>query len=474
MNKNHIDLKFLIDQGEGYNLEFKERFTDRIAIGMCAFANANGGRIVLGVADDGTITGMQISNTLKSQIHDIARKIDPALNIKLETIQSVVIIEVPEGSNKPYSTHGKFYIRNGPNSQQLTREEIRAFFQQEGLVLFDEKPNLDFNLVNDLNFDAFEHFLSRAKISPVLETRELLDNLYLLKNDQLKNAGVLIFAKEVTRFFLQATITCVLYRGTTKYKILDRKEHTGDIVTNFKETMVYLESKLNTEFIIKGGPREEKLELPEDALREAVLNAIAHRDYFVSGANILVEIYSDRVEITNPGGLVKGLKLQDLGKRSMSRNNLLFGLLQRMGLVEKVGSGIVRMRNEMHAYGLDEPRFEIDNDWFTIIFDRPEFHVKKEMSPFRKRYPERVPRQSPPKYPMKVTYFQIRLTKLERKVLDEIIKKPSTSSTEIGSILGISPETVKDYISRLKIKGVIDRIGPPRGGYWKVIEDEQK
>jgi ATP-dependent DNA helicase RecG len=111
------------------------------------------------------------------------------------------------------------------------------FFQEEGLILFDEKPNVDFELDNDLNNNKLNFFLDKAKISQVLEKKDILDNLYPLKDGYLKNAGVLLFCQ----------------------------------------------------IIIKGGPREERLELPEDALREGLLNAIAHRDYFISGANILVD-----------------------------------------------------------------------------------------------------------------------------------------------------------------------------------------
>jgi ATP-dependent DNA helicase RecG len=297
------ELKFLITQGEGYNLEFKEQFSNRIALDICAFANANGGRIISGVKDDGTIAGIKITNQLKSQIYDLARNLDPSININLYELINTLIINVPEGKKKPYSTKGKFYIRYGANSQQLKREDIRQFFQEEGLVLFDEQPNLDFDMKSDFNESNFKTFLEKTGISPVQKNNVISENLRLLKDGYLKNAGVLLFCKKVTDFFLHATLTCVLYRGETKYKILDRKEYDGDIYSNYENAIIYLQSKLNTEFIIKSGPREEKLELPEEALREAVLNAIAHRDYFVSGANILVEIYSDRIEITNPGGL---------------------------------------------------------------------------------------------------------------------------------------------------------------------------
>lgn len=344
------EIKFLISQGEGYNLEFKESFSKSIAREICAFANANGGKILLGVTDNGEIKGISITNSLRSRIQDIARNFDPPLGVAIRCVDNVVVIDIPEGVNRPYSTNGKFYLRYGANSQQLGRDEIRKFFQVEGLVLFDEKPNPDFDLERDFDNDKFDIFLEKAKLSPVLKKQDILENLYLLKDGCLKNAGVLLFSNKITKFFLQATMTCVLYQGTTKYKILDKKEFDEDLYSNFKNAIVYLQSKLNTEFIIKGGPREERLELPEEALREALLNAIAHRDYFVSGANILVETYSDRVEITNPGGLVSGMAKKDLGKKSLSRNNLLFGLMQRMELVEKVGSGIVRMKNAMKEY----------------------------------------------------------------------------------------------------------------------------
>jgi ATP-dependent DNA helicase RecG len=176
--------------------------------------------------------------------------------------------------------NGKFYVRDGTNSQQLKRDEIRRFFQEEGLISFDEKLNYDFDLEKDFDGVVFGAFLEMTRTSPVLEKEDILKNMGLLKDGYLKNAGVLLFCKKITAFLLNATITCVLFQGRDKYKILDRKEFEGDLYSNYQDAFTYLQSKLNTEYIIKGGPREEKLELPESALREAILNAIAHRNYF--------------------------------------------------------------------------------------------------------------------------------------------------------------------------------------------------
>ncbi|RLG69643.1 MAG: transcriptional regulator, partial [Candidatus Iainarchaeum archaeon] len=365
------ELKFLISQGEGYNIEFKEKFSASIAKDICAFANSNGGRILLGVTDDGKIKGIKITNKLKSQICDLARNFDPKFEVFLEEAGNVLIVNVPEGQNKPYAFSGKFYMRNGPNSQQLSRKEIREFFISEGLVHFDEKPNYDFDLRKDFNKRAYRTFLQLAKISELIDKKDLFENLCLLKENKLKNAGVLLFCKKITKFFSHATITCITFQGKERMKILDRKEFDADLYSNFRGALGYLREKLNTEYIIRGaGPREEKLELPEEALREALLNAIGHRNYFMR-TSVFVEIYSDRVEITNPGGLVKGLSREDLGKKSLPRNNLLFGLLQRMNLVEKAGTGIRRMQEAMRNYKLEPPEIKAGRDWFTIVFKRP-------------------------------------------------------------------------------------------------------
>lgn len=386
---------------------------------ICAFTNANGGKILLGVTDNGEIKGIEITNNLRSQIQNIARNLDPPISVDVNDV--------------------------------------------DGVLVFDEKPNVDFELDNDLDDNKLNFFLDKAKISQVLEKKDILDNLYLLKDGYLKNAGVLLFCRRITKFFPQATITCVLYRGKTKYKILDRKEYDEDIYLNYHNAFNYIQSKLNTEFIIKGGPREERLELPEDALREGLLNAIAHRDYFISGANILVDIFFDRVEITNPGGLVKGLKREDLGKRSLSRNNLLFGLMQRMELVEKVGSGIVRMERGMEKYGLKKPRFDINDNWFSIIFDRP----VQRLSETTWKTPQKTPQKTPRKTPRKI------LTELEAKILGEIKKDPHISRIRIANVLKLSEYTVKEYLEKLKHKEVIERIGPAKGGYWRVRKDDE-
>ncbi len=441
MNKKELEL--LLKEGEGYTLEFKESDSSDLAKEICAFANATGGKILVGVSDKREIKGIKITNRLKSQIVDIARNFDPKLEISVEEVECILVITVPEGKNKPYSVNGNFFMRYGPNSQQLGREEIREFFFKEGLVLWDEKPNRDFDLKKDLNKKALDNFIRLANLSLVLSTNELLQNLSLLSESHLKNAGVLFFAKDITQFIQKAIITCVLYEGTDKINIIDKKDFTTDLYSNYHDSLDYLKSKLNTQIIITGGPHQKKLELPEKALREALANALGHRDYNVLGAKILVEISLDRVEITNPGGLVKGLKKEDFGKKSLSRNNLLFGLLQRINLVENVGTGIRRMRDEMKAYGLSGPEFEISEDWFTIIFKRSQLQKLGD-----------------------------KLGDNQRKIVELMRQDKFISIPKLAEKVGISMTAVENNITKLKEKGIVQRIGSAKGGHWVVVESK--
>ncbi len=456
MNKK--ELEFLISEGEGYNLEFKETDSN-LAKEICAFANATGGKILVGVTDDGKVKGVKITNRLKSQITDLARNFDPKLNIEIEEFENVLVINVPEGKNKPYSVNGKFFMRYGPNSQQLGRDEIRELFHKEGLVMFDTKANSKFSIDRDISKKAYDTFMRLTKISPILERKKILKNLSLLDDGQIKNAGILLFCKKITDYFLNATISCILFQGNDKYKIIDQRELDGDLYSNYQNAFSYVKSKLNTEYIIKGGPREEKLELPEEALREAILNAIAHRDYF-SSANIQINIFKNRVEITNPGGLIGNITVKDLFEKSIPRNRLLFGLMQRMELVEKAGSGLVRIQKAMKEYKLSNPTIKADKNWFNISFKRPD--LQKES------YEQRTGIQKGWSEEWSKRWSEKGLSERQIEVLELIQKNPKISRRELSEKLGINQSAVQKHLEKLKERGILKRVGSAKGGHWEI------
>jgi ATP-dependent DNA helicase RecG len=325
--------------------------------------------ILIGVTDTGEIVGVLHHNRLKSEVQAIARSADPPISVIVESVGEVLCVTVPEQHSNPYAFGGKFFLRDGATSQQMSRDEIRGFFFKEGLIHFDETACPGYDLNKDLSPGIWDRFALRAGIPANMKMEIALRNLHLVKDGGMTYAGAWLLCDDITRYTLRAGVTCALFRGTTNVHILDRRDFSGDLYSIYADCMAYMQSRLNTALIPHARGRDERLELPEDALREALVNAIAHRDYR-STANVQVHIYHDRLEIITPGGLPAGMKAEDLGLRSVPRNPLLFSLFYRMNLVEKIGSGVQRIRDLCREYGVTDPKFDVSENWVTVVFHR--------------------------------------------------------------------------------------------------------
>jgi ATP-dependent DNA helicase RecG len=189
---------------------------------------------------------------------------------------------------------------------------------------------------------------------------------------------VLFFAKNVRHFFPQAYITCLLAKGTDKVHILDRKDFDGGIVADIEDALRFIERNTRTAYRIERLKRENIPEYPMKALREAITNAVMHRDWFIEGANVFVEICTDRIEVVSPGSLPKGMTLADLGSKSVRRNALIADLLHRIDFIEKAGTGIKRIRDEARGGGYPEPVWEANGFVTTIFRPNPEVRTAAE------------------------------------------------------------------------------------------------
>ena len=299
------ELLDLIAMGEGIALEFK-RNAAHLGREMCAFANAAGGRVLIGVGDDGRIVGVQNLNRVKSEVQNIARSMEPSLAVDIESVESVLVVTVPSGAQKPYSANGKFYLRDASTCQQISRDEIREFFFSEGLIQFDRQPCSGFSMDADFDDEKYANFVESAALTSGLHRMDVLQNLRVVESGKMTHAGALVFGRNVPDFFLQAAVVCVLFQGTSKSKVLDKQRFSNGVAADFEGAMTWLLAHLDSEYVIGAGARAEKLELPEDALREALLNAMAHRDYRMSD-HVQINLFRDRLEIINAGGLVAGL-----------------------------------------------------------------------------------------------------------------------------------------------------------------------
>ena len=441
------ELNFILADGEGYRIEFKENLSG-IDKEFVSFANSSGGKIFLGISDNREIKGMDITNKLKSQIQDIANSCRPAVKILFEEYKNILIIEVRAGEDKPYKCSSGFYTRVGPNSQKLDRNEIIEFFKSEGKIRFDELINLKFNY--NIHFDPkkLDRFLRMAGISNLLDIPTTLVNLGVAEKQEGKllfnNTGILFFSKNLAEMYFHTAVTCALYKGKEKVEVLDRKDFNEDIISNIDDAMNFLKNHIPVRYEMTGMPRRKEVpEIPFDALREAIINAVAHRDYFEKGTNVMVEMFDDRIDITNFGGLPKGLKPEDFGKKSVLRNPNIADLLHRIEYIEKMGTGIKKIRKLMREAGLKPPKFEFTT-FFTATFPRPELS---------KTTPKTTPKNNV-------------------SILELIKKNPSIKKENLALKLGITIDGVKYHIKKLKKQGVIKWVGLSKGGHWEIFQED--
>ena len=372
------ELNALIERGEGPMLEFKESLPSSLARSLTAFANARGGIILLGVRDDGTVAGVEDSNALRARIMDIARKCDPPVQVREESVGKVLAIHVNEGGDKPVQCRDGFFARQGAMTQKLSRNEILEFFQAEGALEFDRSFCPRFQYPEDFDQAKFDDWFRRSRITGLASTEEMLVNIGVAERTdgqlRFRNAGVLFFAKNVRRFFPDAYITCLMGQGTDKVHILDRSDLEGGVVADIENAMAFIDRNTRTKYRIEGLQRENIKEYPMKALREAVTNAVLHRDWDYTGANVFVEVYVDRIEVISPGKLPPGVTLSNIGSTSKRRNSLVADLLHRIDFIEKAGTGIRRIREEAKEMACPDPEF--DADFFITITFRPNPEVR--------------------------------------------------------------------------------------------------
>ena len=373
------DLKTILKRGEDHKTEFKEEVYKNLDKDIVAFANSSGGKIYIGITDEGEIKGINITNKLKSQIEKIAKKCDPEIPVSIKEIKKkkVLIIEVKESKDKPHCCSSGFYVRSGSISRELNTKEIREFMEDEEILRFDTVSCKKFDFKKDFNKKKLFSFMDRTGIEySRRDYIQILENLEVAKKQGSKivfnNAGALFFSKNLDRIHLHTQISCVLFKGTDKFHdIIDRKIFNEDIISNIEDSMKFLIRNLRLEYQFPPGQlrREEVLEIPEEALQEALVNAVTHRNYLFENVSVTVEIFDDRVEIYNFGALPKDLKRSEFGKRSVFRNQLLVSLMLKAKYIKGKGTGIKKMRNLVRKAGLKPIKFEFTN-FTTLTFYR--------------------------------------------------------------------------------------------------------
>jgi len=366
----------IIDK-EGQTLEFKRQWTDRAFEDLAAFANTDGGTLLLGIRDDGEIVCAKIDDRELQRISNrIASHLGITPTIRVVEMDGRPVLEIrvdPAPGLVPY--RGRYLRRVGATNRDFSPDELARHSLTRSGRSWDSLPSEW--ILEELDLEALRRFarLVRARLPHFdpSNPEQSLRNLNLMEGERLKNAGVLLFGKQPQRLFPQAQVRIGIFRGT---EILDSHDFSGTLWDQLDGAMARFRQVLKVRFDIQveepsleGLQRKEIWEYPLEALREAVVNALIHRDYTYP-ADIQIRLEEDRLEVWNPGELPPPLTPEALYSphSSVLRNPLIAQAFHFAGVIERWGTGTTRIIRLCREQGLPEPDFANWQGGFRVTF----------------------------------------------------------------------------------------------------------
>lgn len=367
---------------ESQFIEFKPNWRDEYLKAIASFANDKGGELIIGMDDRGNPVGLKSAKRL---LEDLPNKIRNKLGIipsfdiqKIGKTDVVKVIVKP--SSVPISYDGKFYVRSGSTVQELAGTALSDFLlKRSGNTwdeLFEERAsldNLDHKAIEQFKRNAVERIPSIIKES---DTKALLQKLKLLKGTQLRRAAVLLFGEQPQNVYLQAIVKIGRFLTNTDIQFTDIVE--GNLFQQVENTLEILRSKyLVSNIHFEGIRRRDILEYPYEALREALINALIHRDYSVT-SHVQVRVYNDKLIIMNVGRLPPEIPLEKLKTEhpSLPRNPLLAQVFYYSGYIESWGRGTIKIVEHCLAQDLPEPDFKEESGVMSVTFYKDKWTEK--------------------------------------------------------------------------------------------------
>ena len=444
---------------ESETIELKEIVTDEIKKEIIAFANCNGGKLYIGVKDDGTVIGVDDADNVSLQISNMVRdtiKPDVTMFVHYETIEEegkeIIAIDIQRGTDRPYYLAKKgmrpegVYVRQGYSSVPATDTAIRRMVKETDGDRFEAMRSLN----QDLTFEATKKEFDLRKIefgSKQMQTLKLIDqdglytNLGLLLSDQCVH-----------------TIKVAVFQGTDQMVFKDRREFSGSLLKQMNEVYDLIDLHNQTRATIEKLLRIDVRDYPEVAVREALLNMLVHRDYSFS-SSALISIYTDRIEFVSIGGLMPGIDLEDIMVGlSICRNQELANVFYRLHLIEAYGTG---MRKIMKAYeGKEEkPKIETTKNAFKIIL--PNINAKYETGNITSSNIKATTNS--------VTGDKNILDDKER-VLEYARVQGVLTRNDVMALLKVSASTATRILQRLVKENLLKQNGKARNTHYSIIK----
>jgi ATP-dependent DNA helicase RecG len=444
----------IIGKGENQEIEFKESFhsAQEISKILCSFANTLGGILFLGVTNSGEITGIKENlDRIQQKISSSNQSISPVPLIGIENCtikgKNIILAVTQRSSDASYHTfQGAIYVRVGSTTRRLEGQTHIEYLRNRQILSFDESYE-GLATINDLNESKIRAYLKSRNQESYLNTHNIKD--FLISNKltssngklKIKNSAILLFAKDPIKFIPQAELKLVQFSGVEPVEIVSHKLIQDDLVDSIEQVLSFIRSHINKKIEIKkSGKREEEYEYPLDVVREAIVNAIAHRDYFSKDA-IQIYLFENRIEITNPGSLPHGLPKELFGTISVQRNPITYRFLRDLRYVEGLGTGVPRMKNNMREAGLSDPEFIFTESFFRIIL-------------YNKKGKHRV------------IEGEKDLNERQKQALEYLRKHKALKAQTYAEINNVSHATAVNEINELIEFGFLNKIGAFRGAYY--------
>lgn len=447
-----------INTDESQNVEFKESWRDEYLKWICGFANAQGGKLYIGINDKHEIVGI---NNSKKLMEDIPNKIGNQLGIICETnllkkndLDYIEIIIEP--NNVPISYRGKYHYRSGTTKQEINGAALQQFvikkMGKQWDDIFHESATIDC-----IDEQAIRYFIKKGIASKRIDESSLgdtslkvLENLRLLDHGKLKNAAILLFAKVPQKFFTGVQFKIGRF-GRNEADLLFQDTIEGNILQMADEVMYYLKGKyLISPIHYEGLQRKEPLEIPEEAFREIIYNSIIHKLY--SGSPIQMRVYEERIEIWNEGKLPEDYTIETLFQKHASRprNHNIADIFYRAGFVEAWGRGIKKICEGFSSAGFEAPTFEENCGGLLVTIKRK--NILQDVGSFVGSMSE------------------VQLSERQDKICELIQMNPRISANTMSEVLSVTQRTVERELSHLQHNGIIRHEGNTSAGRWVLLK----
>ena len=443
---------------ESETIELKEVVVDEIKKEIIAFANCDGGKLYIGVQDDGTVIGVDDPDGVSLQISNMVRdaiKPDVTMFLHYKTIEEdgkeIVVVDIQRGTDRPYYLAKKgmrpegVYVRQGYSSVPATDTAIRRMIKETDGDRFEVMRSLNQELTFEAAKKEFE--LRNIEFGPQqMRTLKLVDqdNLY-------SNLGLLLSDQCIH------TIRAAVFQGKDQTVFKDRREFTGSLLQQMNEVYDFIDFRNQTYATIKKLLRIDVRDYPEIAVREALLNLLVHRDYSFS-ASALISIYADRLEFVSIGGLMPGIDLEDIMVGiSVCRNQDLANVFYRLHLIEAYGTGMGKI---MKAYeGMEKkPVIETTKNAFKIILPNVNAKDEKDSNPALSSEPLTNASDGVP------------ISAREEKVLEYVRIHGAVTRNDVIGLLGVSSSTAVRILKNLVKNNLLKQNGKARSTNYTIVK----